>query len=501
MSLKLLIADDEYFIRQRLKKIIPWEALDLTFAGEAENGRQVIEHLKISPVDLLLLDIKMPEMSGIETAKYIKEHFPSVHILILSGYNNFEYAQTAIRYGVKEYLLKPISADDLKLTLTECIRNIHSEQKTRHSLKRYEHFHLCSMLTEIRDGRLSYADLCRQYPEFENFSHSIYCSIYTSGHTNTALTQLAAGLRSQNYLCEYIQESEYIYMLQVFLADKDRLLHIGSHFTDFIAAQKNYVFMYIENAFCLTSDWKPHYTRCLHLLKERYFSSESNLCISYARPKCPEFSEELLAVRKQFINVLHSQNKENLIKYLDELFASIGEKKNSDYLYLVTHEIFVAYHVYFHVPENPGRSITELIDSILDTEYSLETLKQEILFYGLQCIQKMNTLPSDIALCRKIMDYINTYYTDPSLSVAQVAARFQLHPSYLGGIFKKVQHISILQYITELRISAAQSLLKENSMKISEIAEATGYSDVYYFSKKFKKSAGCSPKEYAAKFS
>ena len=112
MSLKLLIADDEYFIRQRIKKIIPWEKLNLTFAGEAENGQQVIDHLEKEPVDLLLLDIKMPQMNGIETARYIKEHFPSVHMLILSGYNDFEYARTAIRYGVKEYLLKPVAAEE-----------------------------------------------------------------------------------------------------------------------------------------------------------------------------------------------------------------------------------------------------------------------------------------------------------------------------------------------------------------------------------------------------
>ena len=122
MSLKLLIADDEYFIRQRIKKIIPWEKLNLTFAGEAENGQQVIDHLEKEPVDLLLLDIKMPQMNGIETARYIKEHFPSVHMLILSGYNDFEYARTAIRYGVKEYLLKPVAAEELERALSECIQ-------------------------------------------------------------------------------------------------------------------------------------------------------------------------------------------------------------------------------------------------------------------------------------------------------------------------------------------------------------------------------------------
>ena len=266
MSLKLLIADDEYFIRQRIKKIIPWEKLNLIFAGEAENGQQVIDHLEKEPVDLLLLDIKMPHMNGIETARYIKEHFPSVHILILSGYNDFEYARTAIRYGVKEYLLKPVAAEELERALSECIQAIHSEEQTRHTLKHYEHFHLCSMLANIRDGVLSYSDLCVQHPEFENLAYSIYCSVYVSEHTHDAVLQLVDRLRRQDFLCEYMQESEYIYMLQIFLSDKEKLLHIGSCFTDFIAQQNEYTFLYIENIFPVTTDWKPYYTRCLHLL-------------------------------------------------------------------------------------------------------------------------------------------------------------------------------------------------------------------------------------------
>ena len=130
MSLRLLIADDEYFIRQRIKKIVPWETLDLVFAGEAENGTQVIEQLRQEPADILLLDIKMPQMNGMETARYIKEHFPSVHIIILSGYNDFEYARTALRYGVKEYLLKPVANEELERALKECIESIAVERQS-----------------------------------------------------------------------------------------------------------------------------------------------------------------------------------------------------------------------------------------------------------------------------------------------------------------------------------------------------------------------------------
>ena len=127
------------------------------------------------------------------------------------------------------------------------------------------------------------------------------------------------------------------------------------------------------------------------------------------------------------------------------------------------------YHVYFHIPENLAQPVTEFSASILDTEHSLENLKNEVLFYGLQCIQKMEAVPSDIALCRRVMEYIGNHYTDASLSVSQVAANFQLHPSYLGSVFKKVQHTSVLQYISDIRISAAQKLLKEGTMKFPKL--------------------------------
>lgn len=89
MILNVLIADDEYFIRQRLKKIIPWEEMSLYFAGEAANGLEVLEFLKSAPVDILILDIKMPKMGGLEVCEHIYHHYPATKIIILSGYNDF----------------------------------------------------------------------------------------------------------------------------------------------------------------------------------------------------------------------------------------------------------------------------------------------------------------------------------------------------------------------------------------------------------------------------
>ncbi len=115
MQLNIIIADDEYFIRQRIIKIIPQEELDIHFIGEAENGIEVLELLRQHPVDLILLDIKMPRMNGIEVAESVYRNYPSTKIILLSGYNDFEYARSAMRFGVMDYLLKPVDASTLPL--------------------------------------------------------------------------------------------------------------------------------------------------------------------------------------------------------------------------------------------------------------------------------------------------------------------------------------------------------------------------------------------------
>ncbi len=125
MKLRILIADDEYFIRKRIIKIIDWEELNLDLVGEVDNGLDSIEILKEKQVDIAILDIKMPRLNGLDVAKYISENCPDTQIIILSGYSDFEYARTAINYSVLQYLVKPVEAKTLNSCLRKAIKNIY----------------------------------------------------------------------------------------------------------------------------------------------------------------------------------------------------------------------------------------------------------------------------------------------------------------------------------------------------------------------------------------
>lgn len=498
MCLNLLIADDEYFIRKRLCKIIPWEPLGLHFAGEAENGEQVLELLKQSRIDILLLDIRMPKLNGLETALYVKEHYPDIQIIILSGYNDFEYARSAIRCGVKDYLLKPIQENALIQALSDCISCIKKEAQTRHLIRLYEHYQLCTQLAGVRDGTTDYDALCVQYPKFSVFHYCLYCSLYTELDPVSAADRLADQFRNLGFSCEYFQENESICILQIFAETKEKILSVGSIFTDFIAREDGYIFIYLDEIFDIRKPWNTYYRRSLHLLSERYFSRNSNLFMRYSHRTSSEFQNEILQFRKNFIAVLNTHDATLLQEFIEEIFQSLSEKKNCDYLVLVIVEFFMIYHIYFQIPENLSQAVPEFAAQVLAAEYSLDTLKNEILFYGLQCINKIDTIPSDVALYQKVRGYIEEHYTDSTLSVAQIASHFNMSASYLGSVFKKISHISILQYISDLRINQAKKLLEKGTLKISEVAEMSGYSDVYYFSKKFKKACGCTPKAYAS---
>ena len=166
-------------------------------------------------------------------------------MLILSGYNDFEYARTAIRYGVKEYLLKPVAAEELERALSECIQAIHFEEQTRHTLKHYEHFHLCSMLANIRDGVLSYSDLCVQHPEFENLAYSIYCSVYVSEHTHDAVLQLVDRLRGQDFsLRIYAGKRIHLHAADFPLRQRKTTPYRKLFYGFYCTAKRIYIFVY-----------------------------------------------------------------------------------------------------------------------------------------------------------------------------------------------------------------------------------------------------------------
>lgn len=498
MAIHVLIADDEFFIRQRLKKIIPWEELGLTFAGEAGDGQEVLLRLKEQPIDILILDIKMPKMDGISAANLIHQNYPGVHTIILSGYNDFEYARQALHYGVRDYLLKPVEEDLLISTLKTCMTSVRDALKQRRQMRLYYHGQLCALLHHVLYGSERKEELYSHYPHLKEMELTLFLQMYDGEAIEEAILELAHALRALGYACEYYHHSEYICTLQLFFKQADGLSLFWGHLDSLAATAPGARFLCAGQPVSMEEDWLPAYKRVRQGLGMRYFESSLFLLPEIAAESRQNYAPVLSKIRHKITLCLNNRNERELTAEMKEVFAGIRDKKDAEYLHLVLLELFLSFHISHQLPGTTSAGITSQVTALLDEEYRLSELFWSAVSYGRQCIPYNTSQPSDVALSHKLMQYIHAHYTEPDLSIAKIAGEFSLNPSYMGTAFKKANNISILQYMANVRLEAALKLLKENRYKISEVAEMVGYSDVFYFSKRFKNAYGYPPKDYAS---
>lgn len=498
MNYQVIIADDEYFIRQKLKKIIPWESLQLTFAGEAENGLEVIELISNTPCDILLLDNRMPKMDGLKALSILREKYPSLSVIIISGYNDFEYARTAIRYGVTDYLLKPVDIQNLIHSLKHCIASISRRQNQEMLYSKLMHYERCTLLSNIRNGIVPTQSIFELDSSLQDYTHSLYLGAYIQDDTAHRADDFTHLLKNHQIYCEYTKESDFITVYQLFFKDHSNSSKIGSILTDFLEHTPCYVFLSIGKLFPLLDEWKPYYKRCVFLLHHRFFTPESNMVLEHTPQPSQNYSKEIPGILQNIRLYLSSQNEKDFTAYMEELFTTIAHRKCVDFLQLVITELFLHYHMQDSTKQTSTQNINQFIQGLFDEEHDLLSLMDICLVKGLECIRESETIPSDAALSKRIISYIQQNYADQELSVAGLAEVFQLNASYMGNLFKNVNNLSILQFITQTRMEAATELLQTGAYKISEIADMIGYSDVFYFSKRFKKSFGYSPKDYAS---
>lgn len=499
MKWNVVLADDEYFIRQRIKKIIPWDELNLSFAGEAENGQEVLSLLKTTKVDILLLDIKMPKLTGIDVAQYMNHHYPHTKIAILSGYNDFEYARTALRYGVVDYLLKPVNQEDLVKTLQTCIDQLEQEQERDTHFEQLKKYERTMDLGKVLNGTIEFAQLAVNYPEFSAFSHSAFISAYFHENGSQLLATLSSRLNKNEVFHVTYQESDKVYIIQVFWPETAADTRLAELLQRFLHGT-NDTFLYLGRSFPITADWKLYHKGISARTMRRYFYSLPALLTEGPAEQHDTAELNFHTIRETVTMHLNNQSEQGFKDYIHELFQTVRENRSVRTLTLTVSELFLTYALYSSQNQISSELAEDLGRSMLEEEATIDTLEQSVVSYGLSCLSHEKAQPSEVSTSKKIISYIEEHYQESDLSVSQIAEILSLNVSYMGSLFKKVNNQSVLQYLTALRMKQAKLLLEQGDLRVFEVAEQVGYTDVFYFSRRFKKSYGCSPKDYAARF-
>ncbi|MGN1141586.1 MAG: response regulator [Oliverpabstia sp.] len=506
--MKLFIADDEIDVREGIRYLLDWSKLGFYICGEGKNGQETLEQiLKLNP-DVVLMDIRMPRLSGLEVVKQAKEQNFHGKFIILSGYSDFSYAQEAIRYGVTCYLTKPIDEDELEKAVTEARDSLINEQNTRKKLIQYRDKARESIIQEILCNTASY-----QFLDYHDMmlEASVYqVVLYTNYNQESfqATWDFAEILRLANKnhnSLDYIKiEHQNVIILKGDYARKrfnDLLDHYISHPQK--GSPLDSLFLTYGQPVYSVEQIHTSYETAKLLMKRRFFCHFNQHVLGYHDIEdTPLFHTKTLSSEniyaQKITDYIQSGNRHMLSKTMDDL---------KEELYLANQEISVLKHYLADIMIQVKSEITRIYDNLdiplPNNAAIISTLEEKCYlyeifqFFNLQFEMCMNAIgsPTRDSVIDGILLYIQHNYQD-NLKLGTIAEVFGYNSSYLGKVFTKITGKSFNSYVDEVRIENSKKLLLEQNPKVYEIAQRVGYANVDYFHKKFKKYVGMSPAEY-----
>ena len=537
--LKVFLVEDESIVREGLRDNIPWQQYGYEFVGEASDGEMALPLIQKTKPDVLLTDIKMPFMDGLSLSKLVHQEFPEMKIIIISGYDDFEYARGAILVGAEQYLLKPITRAALQKALAELKTKIETEreqknyqEKFQSEAREYEQFSRTDFFVKVFEGRMPVQDM---YEEAAKLSLKINAPCYNI---------LLFSLQEKRTAEDRGTESEG------FARKREELLHY------FIRDPENLVFRWNVNTYgvlikgsaaqmqelgerCLENvdrichpaedllDWyvalgEP--VERLSLLAECYSKANHLFAYRFLRPQLHVFTVETMGrivpekeeggsirdidpakMEAELIRDFLLQGaRDEVADFVENYLLAVGEALQS-----AMFRNYLTLHVYFAAVsyvESLGCGREELLQLLNDGgltpegQYDVDALP-DYLCGLIERAMELRDRESDNQskhILKKALTYIEENYSQESLSLNSVAGEVNVSANYFSAIFSRAMQVTFVEYVTGKRMDKAKRLLRQTQMHTGEIAMEVGYKDPHYFSFVFKKTQGCTPREYRA---
>lgn len=504
---KILIVDDEPFLREGLKYIIDWAKLGFCICAEAEDGEEGLQYITKYQPDLVILDIRMPKMYGTVFMQQAREQNYTGEFIILSGYSDFQYAQVALGCGALAYLSKPIDEIELENAIAVVRDKLEKKKAQSNSMTQYlkkaKSTVIMDLLTQNEyDASINYLELGLYAPIYQVVIYEEYTPFY-------APYNLADLLRISND-CNNSLEHIVINHKNVIILKGDSAQH---HFNACLRhyEQGTEKGSPLDSIFVAYSNTVPHltnlhfaYKTCLELLNRRFFCDENQHVLSYEDLPASNQETYLLtaSMAKNYginlTNYIQAYNRRGISQLLTDLkqvlfFSNahiISIKHFLADIFLQIKDTILHTYEDLNIPFAHNAAIIELIEN--------KHYLYEILLYFTEQFEMIiraignNTRDS---IFDDIMYYIHHNYSSP-LKLELIAPLFGYSSAYLGKLFSQRNGKSFNTYLDELRIQHAIELLVTTDLKIYEIASKVGYKKIDYFNQKFKKVTQTNPSEY-----
>lgn len=496
--MRVLVVEDEIRIRKGMAKLIE-NHTEHTVIGEAQNGKEGLEMALLYEPDLIITDIRMPVMDGLEMMRQLQEKEEKWHFVILSGYSEFEYAKKAIHYGADDYLIKPLAPEDV-IKLLDSIEEKLKKERTKNQEK--PEVLLRNYLIEKEEGALEKLERTCELGKNGPFQMiSAYVGNLSKEDRNRCMD------RMERFQKEFPQEKIYC-----FFTESTR------EFLAFIPTQQWFTLKNeLEEKLLKRREkekqwiWTSSSLNGLNELRETY--EKLRKMYKYAlvlktdtiieQEKIEAFVPEEYAYpkknKKRMQDAFYQKNKE---KFQSELELFLEEMSRIKVKPTQAREEYMqmAYFLINLAKENDSRIYEQLQNlSVIQNIGMAFTQKElKILFLNiLQIFQENMNEKHNISnfVILRAIDYIREHYQE-SISLEEIAGNLEITPEYLSTLFNREMGENFSGFLKKFRISHAKRLLKETDKKIYEIASEVGYADPKYFNRVFKEVEGISPGDF-----
>lgn len=528
--LKIFLVEDEFVIREGIKNNIDWKANGYEFCGEASDGELAFPIIQKTKPDIVITDIRMPFMDGLELSRLIKKELPLTEIIILSGYEEFEYAKEAIKIGVSQYLCKPISGEELLKEINLLADKITEKRKEQEIKEKYIREVEENFIEEKRNffqylvtGTKSISELLEIAKKIHIDLSSIWYNIIllkiqsmTHAHDEYSgsmvkveqkLKELDEGdhfaafdrnLEGKALLVKADTEEELTRIQNDYIRKMKDLLGDYSHVRYFAG-----IGMPVNRL----SELPASFESASHAFAHRYLTRESGIWnyqdIEQKKHQIDDFNIGSVNAkeldRNKLRDFLKFGDKNEVVYFVEEYINDLGNnamKSNMFRQYLVMDTYFC------------------VVDFVVDLQFSKDEIEvfsadSEILQNNENSMKYMERIISKVLELREksasnrygdivdeVMKYIEEHYAQEDLSLNILASHVNFSPNHLSMVLSQQTGQTFIKYLTDFRMNKAKELLRCTGKRSSEIGLEVGYKDPHYFSFLFKKTQGMTPTQY-----
>lgn len=528
--IRVMIVDDEPYIRQGLQILINWDKLGFQISAEAQNGEEALKILRETDIDLVITDIKMPKMDGVELIGRIRDEISKdIHFIILSGFYEYEYAKKAIKYGVEDYILKPVQKEDLIHLLEECSERFYQEQENRKKQETNQRIAFNNYLAHLLNG-------ISIDTELEHVKKNLYDTIdvryivfeYDQTDENyqglPPEKKIEMQMRMYEKLAKYMGENNcHVFTeLNRNLADYSiGLIYVGKFAAEHDVSEKEYIrrlyeamteelsqkiIIFIGQKVADISKISDSYKSAKIAGNFQHISNENDITF-YDELKALDNNDKQLLytdVMDRLIKAIEENNEENIIKQTDEVYNHLKDwvadadiiRINLDYLLFSLIDLIKKLD-----PEYDHEEVYRMISLGGRDKGTVRGSVKHIRDFSMEFAAYIGQLRQNNfgGVLKEVEREITDNYHE-NLNLKNLSEKYFINSAYLGQIFKKKFNVPFKDYLNTYRIERATEFLLRTDAKVYEIAEKVGFNNTDYFVSKFVQLKGITPLQYRKQY-